>query len=182
VLKFTVDGKDMNIEGTLNLLSDQDRATREKARVNWHGCLVNVGLFARVHNTLAKEKRLRIAGVACHPSQRAATYNHVLTQVVEALRNAVADTRASSHRYHQGQMDGALRRCSLGPQRLSMDQDRTISWAGSRKLRWTPTRPDPRMADIAKSIFSPMAGLQASKMVALGVSFIQTVTTVHPYA
>ncbi|HGG65261.1 MAG TPA: oligoendopeptidase F, partial [Rhodobacteraceae bacterium] len=58
-LMFTVDGTEMNLESTLNLLTEQDRskreaATRELARVFGE----NVKLFSRVHNTLAKEKAI----------------------------------------------------------------------------------------------------------------------------
>ena len=58
-LTFTLDGEDLNIEGTLNYLTDHDRskreaAARELARVFGE----NVAIFSRVHNTLAKEKEI----------------------------------------------------------------------------------------------------------------------------
>lgn len=58
-LTFTVDGEELNIEGTLNLLTEQDRskreaAARELARVFGE----NIKTFARVHNTQAKEKEI----------------------------------------------------------------------------------------------------------------------------
>jgi oligoendopeptidase F len=99
MLKFTVDGKDMNIEGTLNLLAIKTAPPVKRLGMNWHGCL-NVGLFARVHNTLAKEKRLRIAGVACHPASGWPPPKLHVEPAVEALRNAVVDANAPlSHCY-----------------------------------------------------------------------------------
>ncbi|MEM9716647.1 MAG: oligoendopeptidase F, partial [Pseudomonadota bacterium] len=58
-LKFEIDGEEMGIEAVLNLQSDTDRAKREAsshelARVFQD----NIGLFARITNTLAKEKAI----------------------------------------------------------------------------------------------------------------------------
>jgi oligoendopeptidase F len=188
-LKFTVDGKDMNIEGTLNLLSDQDRATREKgsrelARVFG----ANVGLFARVHNTLAKEKEIedRWRGM---PSPQAGRHlaNHVEPEVVEALRNAVVDAYPRlSHRYY------ALKAKWMGLETmevwdrnapLPMESDRTVSWAEAEKTVMDAYAAfDPRMADIAKPFFTDGwidAGVKDGK--APGAFAHPTVTTVHPY-
>ena len=188
-LKFTVDGKEMNIEGTLNLLSDQDRATREKgsrelARVFG----ANVGLFARVHNTLAKEKEIedRWRGM---PSPQAGRHlaNHVEPEVVEALRNAVVDAYPRlSHRYY------ALKAKWMGLETmevwdrnapLPMESDRTVSWAEAEKTVMDAYAAfDPRMADIAKPFFTDGwidAGVKDGK--APGAFAHPTVTTVHPY-
>ena len=58
-LTFFVNGDELNIEGTLNLLTEQDRDIRqataeELARVFGE----NIRTFARVHNTQAKEKEI----------------------------------------------------------------------------------------------------------------------------
>ena len=55
-LEFDVDGETLNLEATLNLLTDQDRSKREAAT---HALAAvfqdNLKTFARVHNTLAKD-------------------------------------------------------------------------------------------------------------------------------
>ncbi len=58
-LEFEVDGETMGIEATLNLLSEQDRDKREAgARAVAEVFGENLKIFARVHNTLAKEKEI----------------------------------------------------------------------------------------------------------------------------
>jgi len=56
-LEFEVNGEALNLEATLNLLTEQDRSKREAAT---HALAAvfqdNIKIFARVHNTLAKEK------------------------------------------------------------------------------------------------------------------------------
>mgnify|MGYP001825437013 CR=1 FL=1 len=60
-LEFTVDGETLNLETTLNLLTEHDRAKREAAT---HALAKvfrdNIKIFSRVHNTLAKEKELSL--------------------------------------------------------------------------------------------------------------------------
>ena len=56
-LEFNVDGEPLNIEGTLNLLTDPDRSTREAASRELAEVFgANIKTFARIHNTQAKEK------------------------------------------------------------------------------------------------------------------------------
>ena len=58
-LQFNVDGDVLNIEGTLNFLTDPDRAKREAAARELADVFAdNVKTFARVHNTQAKEKEI----------------------------------------------------------------------------------------------------------------------------
>ncbi len=102
-LTFDVDGEEMNLEATLNLLSDADRSKREmgaKALVKvFQG---NISLFARITNTLAKEKEVedRWRGL---PTPQAGRHlaNHVEPEVVEALRDAVVAAYPKlSYRYY----------------------------------------------------------------------------------
>ena len=188
-LKFTVDGEELNIEGTLNLLSEQDRSkreagSRELARVFGE----NVGLFARVHNTLAKKKEIedRWRGM---PTPQAGRHlsNHVEPEVVEALRNAVVDAYPRlSHRYY------ALKAKWMGLETmevwdrnapLPMEADRTVSWDEAEKTVMDAYGAfDPRMAEIAKPFFTDGwidAGVKEGK--APGAFAHPTVTTVHPY-
>ncbi|MCU0853967.1 MAG: oligoendopeptidase F, partial [Rhodobacteraceae bacterium] len=58
-LTFDVEGEDLNLESTLDLLTDHDRPRREAgARALAVTFQDNLRLFARVHNTLAKEKEI----------------------------------------------------------------------------------------------------------------------------
>ena len=60
-LMFTVAGEeeDLNLEATLNLLTDPDRTKREAASRALAAVFdKHIKLFARVHNTLAKEKEI----------------------------------------------------------------------------------------------------------------------------
>ena len=56
-LKFKVGEETLNIEATLNLLTDQKRENREKATELARVFMENIKVFTRVHNTQAKEKK-----------------------------------------------------------------------------------------------------------------------------
>lgn len=102
-LKFEVTGESLGIEATLDLLQDKDRARREAGFY----ALAEVfrkttKTFARVHNTLAKDKEIedRWRGFPTPQSSRHLA-NHVEPEVVEALRSAVvAAYPRLSHRYY----------------------------------------------------------------------------------
>ncbi|MCA0906279.1 M3 family oligoendopeptidase [Ruegeria marisrubri] len=188
-LTFTVDGEELNIEGTLNLLTEQDRskreaAARELARVFQE----NIKTFARVHNTQAKEKeivdrwrKMPTAQTGRHLS------NDVEPEVVEALREAVVAAYPKlSHRYYE------LKRKWLGLDvmqvwdrnaPLPMEDTRTVSWEDAEKTVMEAYAAfDPRMADIAAPFFSKGwidAAVKPGK--APGAFAHPTVTEVHPY-
>ena len=102
-LEFDVDGDSLNLEATLNLLTDQDRAKREAATHALAAVFeANLKTFARVHNTLAKEKEIEDRWRKM-PSPQTGRHlsNHVEAEVVEALRDAVvAAYPRLSHRYY----------------------------------------------------------------------------------
>ncbi|WP_299848416.1 M3 family oligoendopeptidase [uncultured Roseovarius sp.] len=188
-LTFTVDGEELNIEGTLNLLTEQDRskreaASRELARVFGE----NIRTFARVHNTAAKEKevidrwrKMPTAQTGRHLS------NDVEPEVVEALRDAVVAAYPKlSHRYYE------LKRKWLGLDvmqvwdrnaPLPVDDTKTVDWPAARKTVMDAYSAfDPRMGDLAKPFFDKGwidAGVKPGK--APGAFAHPTVTTVHPY-
>jgi oligoendopeptidase F len=188
-LMFTVDGTEMNLESTLNLLTEQDRskreaATRELARVFGE----NVKLFSRVHNTLAKEKAIEDQWRKMPTPQTGRHLsNHVEPEVVEALRNAVVAAYPKlSHRYY------ALKAKWLGLDTmevwdrnapLPMEDTKTVNWAQAEKTVMDAYKAfDPRMAEIAKPFFTDGwidAGVKPGK--APGAFAHPTVTTVHPY-
>ncbi|MFD0908290.1 M3 family oligoendopeptidase [Ruegeria arenilitoris] len=188
-LTFTVDGEELNIEGTLNLLTEQDRskreaAARELARVFQD----NVKTFARVHNTQAKEKEI-IDRWRKMPTPQTARHlaNDVEPEVVEALREAVVAAYPKlSHRYYE------LKRKWLGLDvmqvwdrnaPLPMEDTRTVSWEDAEKTVMEAYAAfDPRMADIAAPFFSKGwidAAVKPGK--APGAFAHPTVTDVHPY-
>ena len=188
-LTFTVDGEELNLEGIADLQSSQDRtkreaSVREMARVLGE----NAGLFARVHNTLAKEKEIedRWRGMPTPQTGRHLS-NHVEPEVVEALRNAVVDAYPRlSHRYY------ALKSKWMGLDKMEVwDRNAPLPMESERTVNWTEAEQtvidaygafDPRMADIAKPFFTDGwidAGVKDGK--APGAFAHPTVTTVHPY-
>ena len=188
-LEFTVQGDPLNLESTLNLLTDQDRAVREAgARELARVFGENVRLFARVHNTLAKEKEVEDRWRKM-PSPQAGRHlaNHVEPEVVEALRNAVVAAYPKlSHRYYE------LKRKWLGLDTLEvwdrnaplpMEDDPSVDWPTARKMVMDAYADfDPRMADLAEPFFDRGwidAGVKPGK--APGAFAHPTVTNVHPY-
>ncbi|MEM8731392.1 MAG: oligoendopeptidase F, partial [Pseudomonadota bacterium] len=160
-LTFDVAGETRNIEGTLTLLTEQDRSLREAAAREVASVLGdNVKIFARVHNTQAKEKeiidRWRKMPTAQHGRHLS---NHVEPEVVEALRSAVVSAYPRlSHRYYE------LKRKWLGLDRmqvwdrnapLPMEDDRKIGWGEAEKTVMDAYGAfDPRMSEIAAPFFS----------------------------
>ena len=190
-LMFTVAGQDeaLNLEATLNLLTDPDRAQREAAAralaVVFEG---NIKLFARVHNTLAKEKeihdRWRKMPTPQHGRHLA---NHVEPEVVEALRNAVvAAYPRLSHRYYRLKakwMGLDVMQVWDRNAPLPMDTPKVVGWDEATKTVLDAYAAfSPEMADIAKPFFTKGwidAGVKPGK--APGAFAHPTVSTVHPY-
>ena len=188
-LGFEVDGEPLNIEGTLNLLTDHDRAKREAAAQELARVFgMNIKTFARVHNTQAKEKEIidRWRGMPTPQTGRHLS-NDVEPEVVEALRNAVvAAYPRLSHRYYE------LKRKWLGLDRmqvwdrnapLPVEEIKTVDWPTARGMVMDAYAGfDPRMADIAAPFFDRGwidAGVKPGK--APGAFAHPTVTEVHPY-
>jgi len=188
-LEFEVDGEPLNLEATLNLLTDQDRSKREAATYALADVFQkNIKLFARVHNTLAKEKEVEDRWRKMPTPQTARHLsNHVEPEVVEALRNAVVSAYPRlSHRYY------ALKAKWLGLDRmqtwdrnapLPMEMTRTVSWDEAEKTVMDAYADfSPEMAELARPFFTKGwidAGVKPGK--APGAFAHPTVTTVHPY-
>jgi oligoendopeptidase F len=188
-LEFDVDGETLNLEATLNLLTEQDRSKREAAS---HALAAvfqeNIKIFSRVHNTLAKEKEIEDRWRKM-PSPQAGRHlsNHVEPEVVEALRNAVvAAYPRLSHRYY------ALKAKWLGFDRmqtwdrnapLPMETTRIVDWDEARETVMSAYADfDPKMAEIAQPFFDKGwidAAVKPGK--APGAFAHPTVTPVHPY-
>ncbi len=188
-LEFEVDGDTLNIEGTLNLLTDTDRAKREAAARELADVFSdNIKTFARVHNTQAKEKEIldRWRGMETAQTGRHLS-NQVEPEVVEALRNAVVNAYPKlSHRYYE------LKRKWLGLETmqvwdrnapLPMEDNRTVGWAQAEKTVMDAYNAfDPRMGELAEPFFRKGwidAAVKPGK--APGAFAHPTVTNVHPY-
>lgn len=188
-LEFEVDGDALNIEGTLNLLTDTDRSKREAAARELADVFSdNIKTFARVHNTQAKEKEIldRWRGMETAQTGRHLS-NQVEPEVVEALRNAVVNAYPKlSHRYYE------LKRKWLGLDTmqvwdrnapLPMEDNRTVDWAQAEKTVMDAYNAfDPRMGELAEPFFRKGwidAAVKPGK--APGAFAHPTVTNVHPY-
>ncbi|MFG6498676.1 M3 family oligoendopeptidase [Sulfitobacter sp. 1A13191] len=188
-LEFEVDGETLNIEGTLNLLTDPDRAKREAGARDLANVLGrNIRTFARVHNTQVKEKEVidRWRGMETPQTGRHLS-NHVEPEVVEALRNAVVEAYPKlSHRYYE------LKRKWLGLDvmqvwdrnaPLPMEDPKVVDWAQAEATVMEAYNAfDPRMGELAKPFFTKGwidAGVKPGK--APGAFAHPTVTDVHPY-
>ncbi|MFT4914840.1 MAG: oligoendopeptidase F, partial [Yoonia sp.] len=188
-LEFEVNGESLNLEATLNLLTEQDRSKREAATHALADVFQeNIKIFARVHNTLAKEKEIEDRWRKMPTPQTGRHLsNHVEPEVVEALRNAVvAAYPRLSHRYY------ALKAKWLGLERmetwdrnapLPMESERLISWDEAQQTVMDAYADfDPKMAELAKPFFTDGwidAAIKPGK--APGAFAHPTVTTVHPY-
>ncbi|MDO9524412.1 MAG: M3 family oligoendopeptidase, partial [Gemmobacter sp.] len=189
-LTFTVAGEDgLNLESTLNLLTDTDRTKREAAaRALAAEFDKHIKLFSRVHNTLAKEKEIEDRWRKMPTPQHGRHLsNHVEPEVVEALRNAVVAAYPKlSHRYYR------LKAKWMGLDKLQvwdrnaplpMDTPKTVDWPTARKTVTDAYAAfDPRMADLAEPFFTRGwidAGVKPGK--APGAFAHPTVTNVHPY-
>lgn len=188
-LTFTVDGEELNIEGTLNLLTEQDRSKREAAARELARVFAdNIKTFARIHNTQAKEKEIvdRWRGMPSPQTGRHLS-NDVEPEVVEALREAVVAAYPKlSHRYYE------LKRKWLGLDvmqvwdrnaPLPLEDSRTVSWDEAEQIVMEAyTAFDPRMGELAAPFFSKGwidAGVKPGK--APGAFAHPTVSNVHPY-
>ncbi|MGR3710614.1 MAG: M3 family oligoendopeptidase [Alterinioella nitratireducens] len=188
-LSFDVDGEKLGIEATLNLLTEQDRAKREAgARALAETFQARVSLFARVHNTITKEKEIEDRWRKL-PTPQAGRHlaNHVEPEVVEALRDAVvAAYPRLSHRYY------ALKAKWLGLETMQVwDRNAPLPMEDTALVNWSQARRtvmeaysafDPRMADLAEPFFDKGwidAAVKEGK--APGAFAHPTVADAHPY-
>ncbi|MDN5787313.1 M3 family oligoendopeptidase [Pseudorhodobacter sp.] len=190
-LTFEVAGEDgaLNLEATLNLLTDADRSKREAAAHTLAGVFdKHIKLFARVHNTLAKEKEVEDRWRKMPTPQTGRHLsNHVEPEVVEALRNAVVAAYPKlSHRYYRLKAKWmGLEVMQVWDRNAPLPQDapRVVDWETARKtVTEAYSAFSPRMAELAEPFFTKGwidAGVKPGK--APGAFAHPTVTTVHPY-
>ncbi|MGB1265119.1 MAG: M3 family oligoendopeptidase [Nereida ignava] len=188
-LEFEIEGETVNIESALNLLTDPDGAKREAASRELARVFdKNIRTFARIHNTLAKEKSVedKWRGMETPQTGRHLS-NHVEPEVVEALRDAVVAAYPKlSHRYY------ALKAKWLGLEKmqtwdrnapLPQDDPTSVNWeTAQRTVMEAYADFDPRMADLAEPFFTKGwidAAVKPGK--APGAFAHPTVTDAHPY-
>ena len=188
-LRFPFDGKQLTSAEVLDKLSHKDGAIREKAAKSFAGVLKeNIGLFALITNTLAKDKAIedKWRGYAQPISSRNLA-NQVEDEVVQALSDAVTGSyHRLSHRYY------ALKAKWFGVDALNYwdrnaplpdDDDTTIPWDEARKTvleAYGTFSPD--LAEIGQRFFDNAwidAPVRPGK--ASGAFAHPTVPSAHPY-
>ena len=188
-LRFEVDGQELALEPTLNLLQDVDGAVRQRAAEalakTFRG---NLRLFTLITNTLAKDKEIsdRWRGFADIADSRHLA-NRVERPVVDALASAVrAAYPRLSHRYY------AMKARWLGMERMNhWDRNAPLPDAPAAVIGWEEARHTvlsayhefhPDMAEIARRFFDRNwidAPVRPGK--APGAFAHPTVPSVHPY-
>lgn len=188
-LRFSVDGEELAIEPTLHLLQEADPAKR-KAAAEALGKVFgdNIGIFARITNTLAKDKEIsdRWRGFKDIADSRHLA-NRVEREVVDALVEAVrAAYPRLSHRYYQ------LKARWMGGETMPYwDRNAPLPGAVTRQVPWVEAKAmvldaygrfSPRMADIARRFFDERwidAPVRPGK--SPGAFAHPTVPSAHPY-
>lgn len=188
-LRFKVDGKELPIEPTLNLLQDSLPAKRKAAADALAKTFKeNLRTFTLVTNTLAKDKEIsdRWRGFADIADARHLS-NRVEPEVVEALVSSVrANYPRLSHRYY------ALKAKWFGKKTLPhWDRNAPLPKVETRIFPWTEARDtvlgaygefSPRMASIAERFFKENwidAPVRLGK--SSGAFAHPTVPSAHPY-
>lgn len=188
-LRFDVLGESRPLEATLDLLSDTDRSRRQAgAEALAKVFAANLPLFARITNTLAKEKEIEDRWRKL-PTPQAGRHldNDVEPEVVQALRDAVvAAYPRLSHRYY------TLKAGWLGLDKLQVwDRNAPLPREDDRRIPWDEARTtvlgaygsfDPRMAALAEPFFDlGWIDAPATPGKAPGAFAASTVTDAHPF-
>jgi len=188
-LRFSVDGKELTIEPTLNLLQDPSEARRKAAAQALATTFkANLRTFTLILNTLSKDKEIsdRWRGFPDVASARHLS-NRVEPEIVDALVNAVEGAFPKiSHRYY------TLKAKWFGKKRLAhWDRNAPLPQVDTRPIPWDEARERvlsaygafaPEMAEIAERFFARNwidAPVRPGK--APGAFSHPTVPSAHPY-
>ncbi|WP_208976049.1 M3 family oligoendopeptidase [Pseudovibrio exalbescens] len=187
--RYEVDGQELSIEPTLNLLQDHDPAKRKAAAQALSKTFAkNLSVFTLITNTLAKDKETfdrwhNFEDVA--DSRHLA--NRVEREVVDALVAAVREAYPRlSHRYY------AMKARWLGTEQMNFwDRNAPLPQADTRTIPWDEARQtvltaygkfSPELADIAKRFFdNNWIDAPAVPGKAPGAFAHPTVPSAHPY-
>ena len=188
-LRFEVNGEELPLEPTLNLLQDADASLRKAGfEALAKTFKENLRVFTLITNTLAKDKEIsdRWRGFEDIADSRHLA-NRVEREVVDALSEAVQDAYPRlSHRYY------ALKAKWLGLEYLNnWDRNAPLPETPQAVISWTDARETvlsayngfaPEMAEIAKAFFDKNwidAPTRPGK--SPGAFAHPTVPSVHPY-
>jgi len=188
-LRFQVDGEELALEPTLNLLQSANGAERQKAAEALAATFAqNLRLFTLITNTLAKDKEIsdRWRGFKDIADSRHLA-NRVEREVVDALSAAVREAYPRlSHRYY------AMKARWLGMEKLNhWDRNAPLPDTPQAVIGWEEARETvlsayrgfaPEMADIASRFFDRRwidAPVRTGK--APGAFAHPTVPSAHPY-
>jgi oligoendopeptidase F len=188
-LRFDVNGEELTLEPTLNLMQDPDEAKRKAASEALAATFKdNIRLFTLVTNTLAKDKEIadRWRGFEDVAASRHLA-NRVEPEVVDALVAAVIEAYPRlSHRYYK------LKAKWFGKDALDhWDRNAPLPKVPGRTIPWTEARDtvlsaygrfSPEMASIAKDFFDKSwidAPVRPGK--SPGAFAHPTVPSAHPY-
>ncbi len=188
-LKFSVDGEELAIEPTLNLLQDSDGAKRKAAAEALAKTFkANLRLFAHITNTLSKDKEIsdRWRGFKDVAASRHLA-NRVEPEVVDAMVAAVREAYPRlSHRYYR------LKAKWFGRETLDhWDRNAPLPDVPTQVIPFSEARATvlgayglfaPEMADIARRFFDEGwidAPVRPGK--APGAFAHPTVPSAHPY-
>ncbi len=137
-LRFTVDGEELTSAQALHLLTDASPARRKAAALALGEVFTqNLGLFARITNTLAKDKEIDDRWRKYpRPVSARNMANQVEDEVVDALVTAVRDSYPRlSHRYY------ALKAKWMGSDKLDYwDRNAPLPDADDRTIGWDEAR------------------------------------------
>jgi oligoendopeptidase F len=188
-LTFQIKGEELPLEAATNKLSDRNRDMREAAAREIARVLKkNTSLFARVHNTLAKDKEVEDQWRKMPTSQTGRHLsNHVEAEVVQALRDAVVTAYPKlSHRYYSLKAKWmGLEKMQIWDRNapLPIEDERLIDWISAQNMVLSAySEFAPKMAEIAEQFFTKGwidAAVKPGK--APGAFAHPTVTTAHPY-
>ena len=188
-LRFDVNGEELTLEPTLNLMQDPDETKRRAASEALAATFAkNIRLFTLVTNTLAKDKEIadRWRGFEDVAASRHLA-NRVEPEVVDALVAAVREAYPRlSHRYYK------LKAKWFGKDALDhWDRNAPLPKVPGRTIPWTEARDtvlsaygrfSPDMAAIAKDFFDKNwidAPVRPGK--SPGAFAHPTVPSAHPY-
>lgn len=188
-LRFTIDGRELTLEPTLNMMQDKKPETRKAASDALAVTLKdNLRTFALITNTLAKDKEIsdRWRGFKDLADSRHLS-NRVEREVVDALVAAVQAAHPRlSHRYYK------LKAKWFGMDQLNhWDRNAPLPNVPTKTYAWEEARDTvlgaydafaPKMADIARRFFDERwidAPVRPGK--APGAFAHPTVPSAHPY-
>ncbi|MGN6769256.1 MAG: M3 family oligoendopeptidase [Rhizobiaceae bacterium] len=188
-LRFAVDGEELSLEPTLNILQDADPEKRRKAAEALASVFKeNLRTFVLITNTLSKDKEIsdRWRGFEDIADSRHLA-NRVEREVVDALASAVHDAYPRiSHRYY------AMKARWLGMDRMNhWDRNAPLPQTPQTTIGWDEAKNTvlsaygafaPEMVDIARTFFDRHwidAPVRPGK--APGAFAHPTVPSAHPY-